>query len=313
MTGAMAGSTAIHHNQRADRLKVITLTINNKCNLSCPHCYLQYDGPELMVAPTLIDAVIESSAQHIAIVGKEPLVDSRSAELTAQLIERASARGKSVSLVTNGLGLNHLSPTSAAALAWIDVSLDGGPDTYARYRRASLTRVLRNVNACLGSGARSVNALHTLSSENISQVDDMMSVSALAEWNTIIFSPYVEVRNHGRNATSPVPLSDILRALGQSKAFCRNKKAILLLGKDSYLEQGLDDLHVARLAEIHGLSGKVIQIAHDPLRLGYIRLTYDGYVMTPYESLHPADYRGFATPLSNYASMEVAYDSLTAA
>ena len=32
-------------------------------------------------------------------------------------------------------------------------------------------------------------------------------------------------------------------------------------------------------------------MSHDPLLLGYLRLTYYGFVMTPYQSLHPADYR----------------------
>lgn len=313
MTGAMAGSTTTLHRDISDRLQVITLTINNRCNLRCPHCYLQYDGPAHGVDAATLDAIVGSSARHIAIVGKEPLVDARSIAVTEDLVARCAVRGKSVSLVTNGLGLHRLSATTLATLEWIDVSLDGGPSTYSSYRRGNFAWVLRNVRESIERGARFINALHTVSSLNLANINDMMLVSELTAWNKIIFSPYVEVRNHGENATSPVPLAALLGSLSKSESFLNHPSAFLLIGNHAFSAQGADDQVVARDIEAAGLSSKVFRVEHDPLRLGYVRVTYDGYVMTPYQSLHPADYRAFATLLQQHASIDAAFQYLRAA
>ncbi|THD83207.1 MAG: radical SAM protein [Phenylobacterium sp.] len=313
MTGAMAGSTVMTHHRRSDRLKVITLTVNNSCNLSCPHCYLQYDGPPTRLDRHMLQAVVDSHAEHVAIVGKEPLVDSASTDLTEEVISRCAAAGKSTSIITNGLGLHRLSSLSLATLTWIDVSLDGGRVTYSDYRRGKFEKIIRNVNNATLAGARAINAMHTISTRNLAHVDDMVSVSELAEWDRIIFSPYVEVRNHGVNPTSPVDLMTLLEALARSRPFRSTHQTTLLLGKDSFSEQGWTDAIVAKLIAAANLTSKVTQVTHDPLKLGYIRATYDGYVMTPAQSLHPKDYRSFAKLFPETASMDAAFQELAAA
>jgi hypothetical protein len=158
-----------------------------------------------------------------------------------------------------------------------------------------------------------VNALHTVSTANLGAIDDMMAVATLADFRMIIFSPYVEVRNAGTNATSPVSCLTLLASLSQSDAFHTHDAAYLLLGKGAFSDQGLSDGDVSRLVKDAGLAAKVIQIEEDPLGLGYIRVTYDGYIMSPYQSLHPAEYRLAAQPLHHYSSIDAAYDHLRAA
>jgi MoaA/NifB/PqqE/SkfB family radical SAM enzyme len=313
MTGAMAGSTATLHRAISDQLRVITVTINNRCNLSCPHCYLQYSGPSHCIDAATIEAISRSCARHVAIVGKEPLVDTASVALTEQIIQTCAAHGKSISLITNGLKLHRLSDAALAALDWIDISLDGGSATYSTYRRGNFGRVIDNVKSSLARGARAVNALHTVSTANLDAIEDMMAVASLANWSKIIFSPYAEVRNAGTNATSPVPCATLLASLSASQAFRVHSPACLLLGKSAFSDQGLSDGDVAKFVQKAGLVGKVIQVEEDPIRLGYIRITYDGYVMSPYQSLHPAEYRSSAKPLDQYSSIDAAYEHLRAA
>jgi len=313
MSGAMAGSTTTTHQTVSDRLEVVTLTINNRCNLRCPHCYLQYDGPSGRMADSVIDAVLRSGAQHVAIVGKEPLVDRESVLLSEALVRQSVLVGKTVSLVTNGLRLDRLSSEALKALAWVDVSLDGGPSTYRRYRRGNFARLIGSVNNAVSAGLRSANALHTLSSVNLNAIDDMMAVAQLAPWEKIIFSPYMAVKNHGQNPTSPVALVRLLAALGSSAGFMSNPRAFLLLGSDAFLDEKLSPAEVAHALADAGLTSKVFRVEHDPLQLGYLRVTYDGFVMTPYQSLHPADYRTFATTLDHYSSIDSAFAFLRAA
>jgi hypothetical protein len=249
----------------------------------------------------------------VAIVGKEPLVDPLAVAATENLVGHCTARGKSVSLVTNGLGLHRLSATTLARLEWIDVSMDGGPASYSVYRRGDFDGVIRNVQLALNQGARFINAIHTVSSLNLQNIDDMMAISAMAGWNKIIFSPYAQVRNHGSNSTSPIPFGRLLDALGRSEHFMKHPSALMLIGSHAFSDQGIDAEGVARMIEAAGLSNKVLRVEHDPLQLGYIRVTYDGYVMTPYQSLHPADYRAFATPVQDHDSLDTAFEYLRAA
>jgi MoaA/NifB/PqqE/SkfB family radical SAM enzyme len=103
MAGAMAGSAILAAGSRKDSLSIVTLTINNTCNLACPHCYLQYAGPEFFALDSVLDAVLDSNCEGISIVGKEPLANKESADRVRELVERAAEKGKWVSLITNGL------------------------------------------------------------------------------------------------------------------------------------------------------------------------------------------------------------------
>jgi len=313
MTGAMAGSTAIRHHTLSEKLRVVTLTINNKCTLHCPHCYLQYDGPNVGFNDSILNSILESSAHHIAIVGKEPLVDADAIRATEEIVSLCVSKGKTVSLVTNGLGLKKLSASTLDALEWIDVSLDGGPLSYSQYRSGDFTQVLHNVRGSLSAGAHSINALHTLSTQNLENIDDMMSISQLTNWDKIIFSPYTPEQIHSENLISSVSLQSILLALRNSERFLNHSSSYLLVGSHSFVDQGLDAEAVKSEINECGMTQKVIFIEQDPLLLGYIRVTYDGYFMTPYQSLYPANYTNVALPLQNYTSLDSAFQFLRAA
>ena len=71
--GAFAGSAALLcQNLRSD-VSVVTLTMNNSCNLKCPHCYLQYAQKDAYVSHWVIDVIAQSAVEAVAIVGMEPL------------------------------------------------------------------------------------------------------------------------------------------------------------------------------------------------------------------------------------------------
>jgi hypothetical protein len=263
------------------------------------------------ISEETFQGIVHSSAQHVSIVGKEPLVDRSSVLMTERLVEECTRGGKTVSLITNGLGLHRLSSEAVRRLEWIDVSLDGGPATYHLYRRGNFDRVIQNVRSALQRGARSINALHTVSSFNLANIDDMMAARPLANWDKIIFSPYAEVRNNGFNPTSTVEFSAFLEALGCSKGFRSDANAFVLIGRGEAHPVYPDPITSA--IESANLIDKVLRIESDPLLLGYVRVTYDGYLLTPYQSLNPADYREYAIDLARYASVDVAFEHLRAA
>jgi MoaA/NifB/PqqE/SkfB family radical SAM enzyme len=310
MAGAMAGSAVSYYNQRSDTLQVLTLTINNKCNLSCPHCYLQYQGNNLCISDDLIDVVLASDFVHLAIVGKEPLVDVASRRICERLIAGCTRSGKTSSLITNAINLGRLAAESFGQLQWVDVSLDGGPETYHRYRRSEYSTIVEQAHYALHSGLKTLNALHTLCDANLNNIDDMVAVAKDVPWSRILFAPFLRVRNHGRTPAATVSIQDLVSALLNSSAFMHCETANLILGEDSFKEHGLNASQVRNEFEKAGLWSKIIQVPCDPFQLGYLRVTYDGYIMTPYQSLHPADYRSTAISAESFDKLEEAFKSL---
>ena len=56
MGGVVSGS-AIMIPKSTGHLHTITLTINNQCNLHCPHCYLKYSGTKDIIEDKTIDFI----------------------------------------------------------------------------------------------------------------------------------------------------------------------------------------------------------------------------------------------------------------
>jgi sulfatase maturation enzyme AslB (radical SAM superfamily) len=312
MTGAMAGSTATVFSEHASQLEVLTLTINNQCSLSCPHCYLQYAGLKVLIDRDLVEVVLRARYRHLALVGKEPFFDKKSVMICEELARGCRTGGKTISVITNGFGIGHLCAEVLQILEWVDVSFDGGPMFYKMYRRGSYAKLIAAVKGAQVRGLRQVNALNTVSSSTLPFIDDMMEIASETNWCKIIFSPFTSVRNDGKQTVSSVPIEDVLQALASSDAFLACDNAYFLLGAEAAIEEGLSCDDVRCLVEQYELQSKTVQVACDPLLLGYLRLTYDGLVLTPYQSLHPSDYGEQAKRLEQYGSIENAFQELRA-
>ena len=91
MSGVMAGSASKDVPEYGTH--TLVMTTNNLCNLECGHCYLQYDNHDSpFISNELIDAAVNSSVKHLALVGKEAFVNGKSAEITKRITESALKR-----------------------------------------------------------------------------------------------------------------------------------------------------------------------------------------------------------------------------
>jgi len=290
MAGAMAGSAILELRDPSPKLRLLTLTVNNTCNLSCPHCYLQYAGEDRFISDEVVAWLLNSACDRIAIVGKEPLATNESALRSWDIIKRAAAAGKRVSLITNGLGLDYLPADLDDVVDFVDVSFDGGPESYQRYRGPSFTKLVQRMARRASHGFRRFRALSVLSSATIDSLEDVLLVADLDEVEILMLSPYVPTHNDGINSVAPVPLDRILASLSDSPRFRHSDKALLLLATHELAIIGQDPDALNALVDHLGLRSKIAFIDRDPLELGVLRVTYDGYVMTPLQSLHPAEY-----------------------
>ncbi|MDQ4123231.1 MAG: radical SAM protein [Acidobacteriota bacterium] len=289
MAGAMAG-TAILNSSLSQKLQTVTLTINNKCNLSCPHCYLQYNSNLDKITAETLELVSQSQFKHLSIVGKEPLVDSTSISISEKISKLASQSSKTISLITNGLNLSMVKPEFLKNLSYIDISFDGGPETYEKYRNGSLSKLIRGLEHLRNCNFLNVNALHVLNTETIGNVDDMMKVRDYFNFRHIMFSPYVNTSNFGLNSVRELKIESIISALSQSKLFRAEPKAFLLVGADN-LTSSNKNHSIEDLTEKYGMGAKIKIIKEDPLLYGIIRVTYDGFALTPYQSLNTINYQ----------------------
>lgn len=282
----MAGSTILAAKQRRASLSTVALTVNNHCNLACPHCYLQYapDGEDCrLISDRVARHVLEADFEHLAIVGKEPFVDRASTEVVRRLTQAAHSAGRTVSAITNGLNLDLVDDATLALFSWLDVSMDGGASSYASYRGGSWAKLR---NRCLnlhGRGLRELRVLNTLSLQTVAHVDDMVVSARELGASKICFSPFQPTSSNGVQTDGVVGLTEMLAQMAPFSADA-DIHLILDLG---YLSQLGPRCPNDALSELAGRFGDRFHLVNsDPIDRGIIRVTYDGWVMTPLESVH---------------------------
>ncbi len=305
MVGSMAGSAALHLAGPQQALHTVTLTVNNSCNLRCGHCYLQYSGPGGFIADAVLSQLEREDFSHLAVVGKEPLVNAAAATKTSQLIHRFAQAGKTSSLITNGLGIRFLSRSAISSLSWMDISLDGGPDSTEMYRGVPYKKIEAAAEFARSAGVRELNALQTLTKTTVRSLADMMRIAS--QYDTIVFSPFVNTRHQGRISEEAVDLPDLLKRMSRCGEFMEADNAVLLVGAHALPDS--DDLE-EMLAQ-YGLTSKTCLVKQDPLLLGLIRVTYEGAVLTPTESLHTDDYGRLGRVLTPEVSLRDIYTRLS--
>ena len=294
MSGVMAGTTILKATESKDYLDIVTLTINNSCNLSCPHCYLQYDGQNQLVDKTTIDTIIESGCSHISLVGKEPFANSSAIKVVQNIAVRASEAGKSISLITNGLNAKLAPEELIQKLAWIDLSLDGGERTYQSYRRGSWFKLLSSVEWLQKCGLKDLRVLQTLSSETASFVDDMVKSSRQLGASTIMFSPYRPTligKAQVGEALAPMEILDLIEphADAEDIRLSFDDDYLALFGDVSNALARGDKLLGSRFSHING----------DPIDRGIIRVTYDGLALTPLQAINTEKYHTLGRKLAD--------------
>lgn len=285
MTGAMAGAAMLYVPKETKKLHTVALTINNACNLKCPHCYLQYEGVTGTLSEENAKKIFNSDFKHLAIVGKEPTLNPG---LVKELAVENSKLGRRTSIITNGVNLHSLSKQTLSLLDYIDISFDGGPETYNQVRSGDFKRVLTNAIQAHEQGVRSVNALHTLYAENIRNIEDMVSVGSLFKFDHIVFSPYISYNSGNAKVTRLSLTNEILPALAENAKFMNDERAKLLVSRLDLRSDNPE--HFLNEVNRLGLKDKV-HYFENPLINGVIRVNYDGLVLTPNDSIDTVSYK----------------------
>jgi MoaA/NifB/PqqE/SkfB family radical SAM enzyme len=228
--------------------------------------------------------VLSSSCETVSIVGKEPLANRRSVAVVEEIVRRAKLERKSVSLITNGLNGGLLPEEVVRELAWIDVSLDGGPRTYERYRQGSWSKLQRSLSTLRERGARDIRLLQTVSATNAAEIGDMLEAQTILGADLTIFSPFQVTRASGQQSVSTISPSAFVEAVAPTAAMSQ-----VWVAMDALYAGAFEDVAPAlqRAEDLFG--SRFIYVGSDPIDRGLIRVTYDGLVLSPFDSVHTRD------------------------
>ena len=286
MAGAIAGTAILKASNNSDKLHTITMTINNECNMSCPHCYLHCKNDNRLIGQETINSIFNAKFKHIAIVGQEPLYNQSSIEKITTIAKQAKIRDVSVSIVTNGLNLKKIPKTTIELIDYVDVSFDGGEKSYSSFRKSSFSHIIDGVNYLKDCGLKEINALHTICDSTIDFISDCINIREFANFSNIMFSPYLITENFGENTVNPVHLLDIINVLLTNDLFMSTEEAFLLIDNYHLEQDGILPEQIESLIINNKIEKKLRLFKHDPILNGILRITYDDLVLSPRCSLH---------------------------
>ena len=153
----------------------ITFVINNSCNLSCRHCYLQVES---LTAQALDaqewDKVFRSALRQnpdlVCLCGKEIFLGNAGADALVRLTElkRSLAVDTRIGAITNGTLLHrHQAFVEQADLDYLDISFDGGKEAHDKLRgEGSFAKASVNAKWAVATLGRRLFAGLTVQREN---------------------------------------------------------------------------------------------------------------------------------------------------
>lgn len=194
---------------------LIAWNLTTRCNLACPHCYVDarrggagVDELDTATCTGVIDQIAEAgSAPMIVLTGGEPLL-RRDVEVIA---EHAVKRGATVVVGTNGTGLtaDRVASLTAAGVTGYALSVDSlDPTVHDAFRGlpGALDLTFAAVDA-LRSAEQGFVVQTTLSGDNLGELD------ALASWaeavGALVFNVFIEVATGRAGGRTPLPAADV--------------------------------------------------------------------------------------------------------
>lgn len=297
MGGVVIGSTMLEIHE--ERNSIAAVTINDYCQLSCPHCYLETnDRGRKIIKESTLQAMWDANPSRVIIVGKEPLFNRESRRVVVKIAEEGRKRNVPVSIITNGMNLEAFAREerdSIRKIRHIDVSLDA--TTQERYEQCRPGGVLEDVIVGIKKAQNEgveIRLLFTISDVTLPWTEENAKKGRELTEHTIMFSPFVETERASGPYTGvrSVPLEKIIDALTDSKEFMQNERAVVLIDPYHCEFTGESMDHVKKVGKKLGSHFKLV--SQTPEELGITRFTYNGLVLNPRVALDTAHYPSVA-------------------
>jgi radical SAM protein with 4Fe4S-binding SPASM domain len=162
---------------------VLSWNITRKCNLKCPHCYINATKDELTnelsteEAKTLIDQICEVSRPLLILSGGEPLLRKD----VFELVRYGTEKGLRMGLGSNGVLIDDdaAKKLKEAGVKTVSISLDSSiPERHDEFRGVggSWKKAVRAIKALRENGVL-VQVNTTVTQQNYAEIDEIMSLA----------------------------------------------------------------------------------------------------------------------------------------
>ncbi|MFQ5531900.1 MAG: hypothetical protein ACE5ES_04755, partial [Candidatus Nanoarchaeia archaeon] len=125
----------------------------------------------------------------------------------------------------------------------------------------------------------------------------------------IMFNPYLVTENFGKNSVSKITIRQLFEKLSSSKTFMKTKQAIVNIDSYHLEQEGISQKELIKLAEDFRLKEKLVLHDKDLLPFGVVRVTFDGKVLTPSQSINPKRYLK-SLNISDFNNLNEAWNEL---
>ncbi len=310
MGGAVTGSTILDiKDSFSENIRVVTLTINDLCNAFCSHCYLNYNSEKLYVSERIVEKVLESGAEKIVVVGKEPFYDENSVSLLKHLIKKGKEKGKRISVITNGVNLDLMEVENLKKFENLDVSIHSSNGLYRK--DLQFKKVVENLKKLDRENVNNVNILSVVDSETIDEVDGMVVFSRqFKNVKRLLFSLFLNTDRGTSYRVKELDIDFVIERFKNSRPFIDCANAYLLLDMYHFVDYGFTPDIIEEKVKKSGIEDKIRFIKTPPTLMGVIRVSHDGLVMTSYDALHTANYRKFSIKIEKVPSLDRYYNDI---
>jgi radical SAM protein with 4Fe4S-binding SPASM domain len=162
---------------------LVSWNLTRKCNLKCPHCYINATTQELKneltteQSKSLIDQICEVSTPLLILSGGEPLLRPD----VYELVRYGASKGLKMGLGSNGslIGATAARRLKEAGIETVSISLDSHiPEQHDEFRGVpgSWEKAVGAIKALQENGVL-VQVNTTLTQQNYDQIDDIMSLA----------------------------------------------------------------------------------------------------------------------------------------
>ena len=329
MAGSLGGTVPSHSGCGPE---VVSAVINNACNLSCRHCYLQAPSRPGYLSPAewlrAFDSVLSNlSPSILCFAGKEPFLNTQSATLVRDTIllrdEVQPNRRTQIGVITNGTLIHsHRESLEQARPDYVDVSVDGLPSSHDLIRgKGAFGMVAPNLLWLVEILEDRLWLTHTILGTNVTELPQFIA----------FYNREFGIRNFSLGLYKDLAHTDSTLAMSSSSLAEEIDRALNALGNvdlaspvrivmdiDLIHEEEVDFLkHRGWFGEsskrgtfkwvskrqFHNGVKLQIQVAGVPVGLWHaIRITPEGFWLAPEDMIHPVQYEELAVGrLQDYA------------
>lgn len=168
-------------------LQIVSVVINNLCNLNCSHCYLRSENTNSLSHDewNLFFLSLFKTVQPsvVTIAGKEPFINDQSAAVLFNALElrdkyqEHSEYTTRLGVITNGTRLHrYRDQITASNLDYMDISIDGLPNTHDSIRgNGAFSRLSNNLKWLVDAHPDRIWITHTITEKNYEEFPEFVN------------------------------------------------------------------------------------------------------------------------------------------